>query len=368
MKTKSVKTENQTITQSRYHQIRKSGLQTILKLILLSALFALTVAPAVLPDVELPGVFGDNMVFQQGMKVPVWGTAESGEKVSVAIDGRSSTTKAGKEDIDKNANGRIPCTAADWPNGRLKIDNKAGKTWAAQQESLGRVVVPPSAWDSGGLVPNTTAHKAWKKAVRAAGRDTVSADIWREMHECAEAARANPLARYYLGLGDDGQPADGVMHQPSILWQDKRTKKWCKCRPDAMRIQGDYAILGDLKIPEVDVRPDDMGGGYTRHIFKTKLDWQAGFCCRGVHEATGLICDAFNLIAVHGKGRIHRVEHHCIDDTDADLDRDFLGSLTTGEAEIMAQLVLLEQCERLNWWPKESGQSHKASRPRYMRG
>jgi len=97
MKTKSVKAEYQTITLSLCHQIRKSGLQTVLKLILLSALLTLSVAPAALPDVELPGVFGDNMVLQQGMKVPVWGTAESGEKVTVAINGRSRATKTGKD-------------------------------------------------------------------------------------------------------------------------------------------------------------------------------------------------------------------------------------------------------------------------------
>ncbi len=97
MKTKSVKAENQTLTQSRYHQVRKSVPQTILKLILLSALFILAVAPAALPDIELPGVFGDNMVLQQGMKVPVWGSADPGENVTVAIDGSSSTAKTGKD-------------------------------------------------------------------------------------------------------------------------------------------------------------------------------------------------------------------------------------------------------------------------------
>ena len=36
-------------------------------------------------DVRLPAIFGDNMVLQQGMKVPVWGTASPGERVSVGF-------------------------------------------------------------------------------------------------------------------------------------------------------------------------------------------------------------------------------------------------------------------------------------------
>jgi len=47
-------------------------------------------------DVTLPGVFGDNMVLQRGMKVPVWGKSAPGEKVFVAINGEKARTKAGK--------------------------------------------------------------------------------------------------------------------------------------------------------------------------------------------------------------------------------------------------------------------------------
>lgn len=38
--------------------------------------------------VTLPHVFGDKMVLQQGQKVPVWGKAEPGEKVTVAFAGQ----------------------------------------------------------------------------------------------------------------------------------------------------------------------------------------------------------------------------------------------------------------------------------------
>src|SRR5437870_6967153 len=33
-------------------------------------------------------LFSDNMVLQQGAKVPVWGTADPGEKVEVTLEGQ----------------------------------------------------------------------------------------------------------------------------------------------------------------------------------------------------------------------------------------------------------------------------------------
>lgn len=41
------------------------------------------VSGSLLGEVRLPSVFGDNMVLQQKTKVPIWGRAEPGEKVSV---------------------------------------------------------------------------------------------------------------------------------------------------------------------------------------------------------------------------------------------------------------------------------------------
>ena len=40
---------------------------------------------AVLADVKLPAVIGDNMVLQQGRQVPIWGWAEPGEEVTVSV-------------------------------------------------------------------------------------------------------------------------------------------------------------------------------------------------------------------------------------------------------------------------------------------
>lgn len=57
--------------------------------------FALA-ASAVMADVKLGGIFSDNMVLQRGKLIPVHGTAEPGEKVTVEYAGKTAETTAGE--------------------------------------------------------------------------------------------------------------------------------------------------------------------------------------------------------------------------------------------------------------------------------
>jgi sialate O-acetylesterase len=54
-------------------------------------LLAAVAAPA---EVKLPALFSDDMVLQQGMKVPIWGWADEGETVKVSFQGQVLSTKA----------------------------------------------------------------------------------------------------------------------------------------------------------------------------------------------------------------------------------------------------------------------------------
>jgi sialate O-acetylesterase len=45
-------------------------------------------------DVRLPNIFGNNMVLQQGMPVPIWGWADEGESVTVEFQGQKVSTQA----------------------------------------------------------------------------------------------------------------------------------------------------------------------------------------------------------------------------------------------------------------------------------
>src|ERR1700733_4483109 len=56
-----------------------------------AAMLAGTIARA---DVKLPAIFSDHMVLQQGMPVPVWGTADAGEEVTVTFGEQKQAAKA----------------------------------------------------------------------------------------------------------------------------------------------------------------------------------------------------------------------------------------------------------------------------------
>src|ERR1700677_4006558 len=55
-------------------------------------------SPIRLPaNVQLPAIFGDHMVLQEGMKLPVWGTADPNEAVTVKVGGETASTTTGAD-------------------------------------------------------------------------------------------------------------------------------------------------------------------------------------------------------------------------------------------------------------------------------
>lgn len=60
----------------------------------LASLLGLFSLPSLLADAVPSGLIADNAVFQQGMPVPVWGTAAEGESVTVSFAGQKLSTVA----------------------------------------------------------------------------------------------------------------------------------------------------------------------------------------------------------------------------------------------------------------------------------
>ncbi|HJQ31654.1 MAG TPA: sialate O-acetylesterase [Pyrinomonadaceae bacterium] len=69
----------------------------LLNTILFTAALLLAAAPAARADVRLPDVLSDSMVLQRGVRVPVWGTAEPGEAVTVSFAGQTKRATAGAD-------------------------------------------------------------------------------------------------------------------------------------------------------------------------------------------------------------------------------------------------------------------------------
>jgi sialate O-acetylesterase len=63
--------------------------------IIMAVLVACAFGSIALADVKPADILGDHMVLQRDMPVPVWGTAEPGEEVTVTFDGQTRKAKAG---------------------------------------------------------------------------------------------------------------------------------------------------------------------------------------------------------------------------------------------------------------------------------
>jgi len=66
-------------------------------------------------DVKMSPIFGDHMVLQQGISLPVWGTADAGEKITVTVGAESGTATAG-------ADGKWLVKLAPLPTGTTPVE------------------------------------------------------------------------------------------------------------------------------------------------------------------------------------------------------------------------------------------------------
>lgn len=57
-------------------------------------LWAFLMVPQTFGDVKLPAIFGDNMVLQRAHAIPIWGSADPGESVTVTLGEQSQETQA----------------------------------------------------------------------------------------------------------------------------------------------------------------------------------------------------------------------------------------------------------------------------------
>lgn len=108
--------------------------------LLLAPVASLLLAGVAAAEVKLPAIFGDNMVLQREMKVPVWGTAAPAEAVTVSILGQKVSTKAdakGKWRVDLSplsAGGPHELTVAG--SNTVKFKNVlVGEVWICSGQS-----------------------------------------------------------------------------------------------------------------------------------------------------------------------------------------------------------------------------------------
>ena len=92
-------------------------------------------------DVKMPALFGDHMVLQQDMALPIWGTADAGEKVTVTVGSSTGNTVTGADGkwrvkLTPLPTGSAPLTMTVTGKNTLKFsDVLVGDVWICSGQS-----------------------------------------------------------------------------------------------------------------------------------------------------------------------------------------------------------------------------------------
>jgi sialate O-acetylesterase len=115
---------------------------------------------AALADVKMPAIFGDHMVLQDGLPVPVWGTADPGEAVTVTLSAHSANATAGS---DGKWMAKLPAMDASAQGAAMTVAGK--NTLTFQDVLIGEVWV--CSGQSNMEFPMTRAHNAGTEIPKA---------------------------------------------------------------------------------------------------------------------------------------------------------------------------------------------------------
>ena len=198
-------------------------------------------------DVRLPAVIGDNMVLQQGQKVPIWGWAEPGEEVTVAVSWHSMrwAVTAGK---DGNWRFEITPPSADGPyqmtisgKNTITIENiLVGEVWVCSGQSNMQWAVKQSVNAEQEIAaanyPNIRLFSAQRKVAEEPQHDCVGS--WQPCS--AETVADFSAVAYYFGreLHKELTVPVGLIH---TSWGGTPAEAWTSRK--ALAAEPDFAPI-----------------------------------------------------------------------------------------------------------------------------
>lgn len=160
---------------------------------------ALTAEAAIQPH----ALFSDNTVLQQGMKVPVWGTADNGERVTVTFQGQtvSTTTQNGTWNVvlePLKAGGPFEMTIAGQNIVTLK-NVLVGEVWVCSGQSNMAMVVRSTA-NAEQVIAASANPRIRLFTVPRAGADEPQRDVNGNWSECGpQTVPTFSAAGYFFG-------------------------------------------------------------------------------------------------------------------------------------------------------------------------
>jgi len=185
-------------------------------------------------DVKTPSFISDGMVLQRDMKVPIWGTADDGEKVTVSFQGQetSTTAKDGKWLVrldDLKTGGPFEMTITGNNKLRLK-DVLVGEVWIASGQSNMEMSLGGCA-DAQRHIADSKNPKIHLFTVSRVGAEKPQRDVKGKWAECSPETVAGFSGVAYF-FGRDVQKAldvpVGLIHTswggtPAEAWTSRGT-------------------------------------------------------------------------------------------------------------------------------------------------
>lgn len=195
-----------------------------------------TLAAEARADVRIPHIFGDNMVLQREMPVPVWGQAAKGDEVTVSIAGQTHSARADdagrwKVVLDKlEAGGPLEMTIKDSSGTTRVLKNVlVGEVWLGSGQSNMEMNVAGSK-DGSKEIPQANHPKLRLFTVSKVRAVRPEHDCQGEWVECSpKTVPGFSAAAYYFGRKlhqDLGVPV-GLIHSswggtPIESWMNRR--------------------------------------------------------------------------------------------------------------------------------------------------
>jgi len=196
-------------------------------------------------DVRLPAVFSDHMVLQQGIKVPVWGWAETGEKVTVSLGDQKATATA-------NSGGRwqvgLKTLKAGGPHtmtvaGKNTItvgDILVGEVWVCSGQSNMQMSVRSSN-NAQAEIAAATYPKIRLLTVARATADEPQTDCKAAWVACSPETVPNFSAAGYFFGRHLHQKRDVPVGLINTSWGGTRAEAWTS--GDTLKADDDYKIF-----------------------------------------------------------------------------------------------------------------------------
>lgn len=194
-------------------------------------LLSLTTATSVLANVSLPSVVGSNMVLQRDQPLPLWGWADSGEKVTVTFAGQTkevTTDASGKWSVKLDA---MPANAQPQAmvikgNNEIKLENiLIGEVWIGSGQSN-------MQWDvNASMNPKEEAAAAEYPNIRLFNVPLVSSPVKNDnLNASWEACSPKSVPRFSAVLYFMGRHLHKELNVPVGLiassWGGSRIEPW----------------------------------------------------------------------------------------------------------------------------------------------